>query len=294
MSQFFILFKREYLSDFRSKSFWITTIIMPLLLAAFALCVGFFSSNLQQGDISAESIATQLDKNSIGLIISAALTMFLTLFGTSIFNKVKKEKCSRIVEILATSVSGRMMMAAKIVGVAAIGLTQIALWLVILGLLGTFLSNIAFVSPLSHNVIPNAFEYTILAIAYFIGGYLFYASLYASCGAITDKDNENQGYVTLLTFMLLGSFYISQFIVNNPENPFTQFCAFFPFTSASAGCILTFTDEKPLWWTIVQLSILYLYAGLSITFAGKIYTSTILMNGRKLSLSDLFKILRMK
>ena len=71
----------------------------------------------------------------VGLMMGIFLTLFIMMYGSQIFQKVKTEKTNRIVEILATCVPGRTMMLAKILAVGMVGLTQLLLWSILIGVL---------------------------------------------------------------------------------------------------------------------------------------------------------------
>lgn len=299
MSQLGLIIKNEYLTDVKSKSFWIGTIIVPILFIAFSVFIGFMMADSEATQKMANPAAPDPDDLSgsqvLGMLTGIFLAMFLMVYGAQIFNKVKKEKCNRIMEVLATCVTGRTMMLGKIISVGLLGFTQLIIWIVLI-LLGcsaivtVFNPDIPW-GELSDPRILTAFIWSLL---FFIGGYVFYGAIYAACGAMTDKDNENQGYMTLITFMLLGSFYIGEFAVTHPSNAFVIFCSYFPFTSPTIATVNAAAGSAPLWQSIVSLLVLYGFAALSVIFAGKIYTSSLLLKGKKFSPKDLLLFLKMR
>lgn len=299
MSQLGIIIKNEYLTDIRSKSFWIGTFVLPVLLVLFGIFMGYMMGDSPLMQKTSAPTADPMDDMSgmqiLGMLMGIFLAMFLMIYGSQIFNKVKKEKTNRIVEILATSVSGRTMMLGKIISVALIGFTQIILWaisiiLIVYMLVIIFSPDIPWKELLDVRV-GMAFVWCIL---FFVGGYVFFGSLFAACGAMTDKDNENQSYMTAITFILLGSFYIGEFAVTNASNVFVTFCSYFPFTAPVIGCINAITGEVPLYQSILSLLILYFFAATAVALAGKIYTSSILLKGKKITPSDIILFLKMK
>lgn len=299
MSQLGLIIKNEYLTDVKTKSFWIGTIVVPIMFIGFGLLIGFMAADSESMQKIANPTAPDPDEMSglqvFGMLSGIMLAMFLMIYGSMIFNKVKKEKTNRIIEVLATSVTGRTMMLAKIISVGLIGLTQMLVWAAMIALgimvvISIFQPDI----PWGELARPDVLMGFVWALLFFIGGYVFYGAIYAACGAMTDKDNENQGYMTLITFMLLGSFYIGQFAANHPDNAFVLFCSFFPFTSPTIGAVNAISGGVSLWVTILSLVLLYLFAYLSISFAGKIYTSSLLLKGKKFSPQDILTFLRSK
>ncbi|MCM1290612.1 MAG: ABC transporter permease [Prevotella sp.] len=299
LRQLRIIVANEYMTDIRSKGFWITTIALPLAMGLFSFFIGMLAKDstvLQSIGNPSSSNMNELSGHEImSMLTGMFLTLFIMLYGAQIFNKVKQEKCNRIVEILATCVEGRIMMFAKIISVALIGLTQILFWFILLGLsiwmlILVFIPEISLIS-LKYTDIFISFT---LSVLYFIGGYLLYGSLYAAAGAMTDKNNENQEYMTILTFILLGSFYIGQFAVENFDSPLTVWCQYIPFTSPTIGAINATSGHASWWHTVISLLILYSSALLSITISGKIYRTSILLTGKKFSPRDIITFFRAK
>ena len=299
MSKLSIIIANEVKTDISAKSFWISTFIVPVVLLVFGIFAGFLMQDSDSFMKASNGMSAGPDPDSItplkalGMMLGIFPVMFLMMYGAMIFNKVKTEKCNRIVEILATCVDGRTMMLAKILSVGIIGLIQLALWIFLIVILGAFFLLVSGIGIpwhfLSRSEIWMAF---IWAFLYFIGGYVFYAALYAAVGAMTDKNNENQSYITVLTLGLLASFYIGEYAVDNASGAFVIVCSFVPFTSSTVLTVLSAAREAPLWLSLTGLAALYLCAALTVTLAGKIYTSSLLLRGKKLSPADIVTFLR--
>lgn len=299
MNQLKLIIKNEYLTDVRTKSFWIGTLIVPVLVMAFGIFIGFMMADSETTQKIANPAMPEPDDLSgtqiLGMMSGILLAMFLMIYGAQIFNKVKKEKCNRIMEVLATCITGRTMMLGKIISVGLLGLTQLLIWaaLIFLGIFGIiFIFNPDI--PWQELNDPRVYIAMAWSLLFFFGGYVLYGSLYAACGAMTDKDNENQGYMTIITFLLLGSFYIGEFAVANPENPFVVFCSFFPFTSPTIAAVSAISGNVPIWQSILSLVVLYVCAYLAVSLAGKIYTGSILLKGKKFTPADILLFLKMK
>lgn len=299
MSQLGLIIKNEYFTDLKSKSFWIGTIIVPILFIAFSMFMGYLMSDSETTQKMANPAAPNPEDLSgseiMGMLTGILLAMFLMIYGAQIFNKVKKEKCNRIMEVLATCVTGRTMMLGKIISVGLLGITQLLVWIAMI-LLGC--SAIATIFnpdiPWEELLDSRVCMALIWSLLFFIGGYVFYGAIYAACGAMTDKDNENQGYMTLITFMLLGSFYIGEYAVTHPSNAFVIFCTYFPFTSPTIATVNAAAGSVPIWQSVLSLLVLYGFASLSVIFAGKIYTSSLLLKGKKFSPKDLILFMKIK
>lgn len=302
MSQLQLIIRNEYLTDIRAKSFWISTLVVPLITVGFGIFAGVMMNESDSMSFVAETMNPTTPEpeemtpmKAVGLLMGMFLTVFLMMYGAQIFNKVKVEKCNRIVEVLATCVTGRTMMLAKIISVGFVGLTQLFLWgaivvAIVAGIVVVFNVDIPFGFFLSADFIMAI----VWSIIFFVGGYIFFGSLFAAVGAMTDKNNENQEYVSVLTFILLASFYIGSFTVDNGDDSFVIICSFIPFTAPTAAAVNAITGCAPLWQTILAAIELYAFAFLSMSFAGKIYTSSLLLKGKKFSPKDILTFLRSK
>lgn len=301
MSALGIIIQNEVKTDLSAKSFWIGTFIVPLILGLFGAFGGVMMANSDSfmafsGGMNAGPEPEDLTPlKTLGMLLGIFPVIFLMMYGSMIFNKVKLEKCNRIVEIIATCVEGRTMMMAKIIAVGIVGLIQILLWIFLVVIFAGFFLVLAGVSIPFDVFAKGDFWLALMwAILYFIGGYAFYGALFAAVGAMTDKNNENQGYVMLLTFILLGSFYIGEYAVDNASGAFITACSFIPFTSSTVLTVVTASKEAPFWLSITGLMALYAFALVSISFSGKIYTSSLLLKGKKFTPSDIVTFLKSK
>jgi ABC-2 type transport system permease protein len=187
------------------------------------------------------------------------------------------------------------MMLGKVIAVGLLGITQMLAWAVLIagGAICT-LSMLNLYDALTILTDTRVLTAAVYGILYFVGGYLLFGSLYACVGAMTDKDNENQGYIALLTFIIMISFYMAQFTIDNQGSQVAVWCSYIPITSPTIGCVQAISGAMAWWEALISLIILYGCAYFSIVIAGKIYTSAMLLTGKKLSLKDLLVFIKAK
>lgn len=301
MSKLGIIISNEVKTDISAKSFWISTFVVPIVLILFGVCAGLLMEgsdsfmNFTNGMSAGPEPDDLTPLKALAMMLGIFPVLFLMMYGAMVFNKVRTEKCNRIVEILATCVDGRTMMMAKIVAVGIVGILQLALWMLLLLLFGSLFILMAGIGIpwdiLTSSALWLAFMWAFL---YFIGGYVFYAALYAAVGAMTDKNNENQGYMTLLTMALLASFYIGEYAIDHSTGAFALVCSYIPFTSSTILTVTSAAQEAPLWLSLTGLAALYAFALLAVSVSGKIYTSSLLLKGKKLSPADIVTFIRSK
>lgn len=300
MSQLGLIIRNEYLTDVRSKSFWISTFLVPVLMVAFGGVMGYLMAESDSAMKVQESISPTPSEDmtllqGIGLMMGVFLALFIMMYGSQIFQKVKTEKTNRIVEILATCVPGRTMMLAKIIAVGLVGFTQILLWglligVMVFGLLLVFPTDFVWSDLLTYDYVMAV----VWSILFFIGGYIFFGSLYAAGGAMTDKNNENQEYIAVLTLVLMSSFYIAMYAVDHGDSTFVRVLSYIPFTAPTIGAVNAITQTSPLWESVISVVLLYIFAWLAMALAGKIYTSSILLKGKRFTPRDIITFLRSK
>lgn len=294
MNKLKLIIANEYKTAVGRKSFWIMTFVFPVLMVAFGVIMGFLMSESDSTTSIMDSIndSTGLtpDEESmsaakaVAMMVGVILTMAMLICGSQIMQMVRQEKTNRIMEFLATCVPGRTMLTAKIISVALITLTQVALWGILIiffvaGLMFVFDFSIPW-EVLLHPLFWKSVMWTLL---YFIGGYMMFSSLFAACGALTDSNNENQQYLSVLMMFVLAAMYIGMFAVDHPTSVLAQVCAYFPLTSPVVGAVNAITGEVPLWNTILSLVVLYACAYGSIVIGGKIYASSMLLKGSSIT-----------
>lgn len=305
MNKLKLIIVNEYKTAVTKKSFWIVTFIIPLLVVAFSVVLGLLMSDSTSYMSLAESInestgltpddETMTAAKGMAMMVGVFLTMAMMVCGSQIMQMVRQEKTNRIMEFLATCVTGRTMLTGKIISVALIALTQVALWgacLVVFGAGVIFVFDIDV--PWHYLLHPLLWKSLMWSGLYFIGGYMMFSSLFAACGALTDSNNENQQYFSILLMFVLASMYIGMFAVDHPNSMLAQICAYFPLTSPTVGAVNAITGEVPLWCSLLSLAVLYASAYGAIVIGGKIYSSSMLLKGSSLTPKAIMAFIKSK
>ncbi|MBL0355659.1 MAG: ABC transporter permease [Chitinophagaceae bacterium] len=242
------------------------------------------------------------------------ITMFI--FGAMVMRGVMEEKTNRIAEVMISSVKPFELMMGKILGIAAVGLTQLVLWAVLITVLSSaaaaFFSGEALQQaseagksmPMSGNNAAMAGKFAEMSKAfgsvnwllvlscfafYFLGGYLFYASLFAAIGSVINEDpQEAQSLMLPITMPIIFAFIILSSNLNTPDSPVMVWASMIPFTSP---IVMMGRIPSGVPWYQLLASMALLVAGFIFTtwLAGKIYRTGILMYGKKASWKEMFK-----
>lgn len=254
----------------------------------------------------------------IGMISAFLIYMFIVVYGAQVMSGVVQEKTSRIVEVIISSVRPFELMMGKIVGIAMVGLTQFALWVVLTliivssltAALGTSVDVTAYESVPGMNMtatpIPaemqdgmmtelltalKNFDFVqtgILFVIYFLGGYLLYASLFAAVGSAVDNETDTQQFSLPLTLPIIFAIYAAIYSAENPDGPLAFWCSMIPFTSPIV-MMVRLPFGVPGWQIFLSISILILSFIGSTWVASKIYRTGILMYGKKVTWKEMMK-----
>lgn len=256
----------------------------------------------------------------LGFLGGFLIYLFVFLYGSQVMRGVIEEKSNRIIEVIISSVKPFELMMGKIIGIALVGLTQFALWVLLtFGISGFAVNYFAAKSYDSEKVeenfksnIPNAPSQQIekidfsasdtlqslskidfvtiicLFVFYFLGGYLLYGAMFAAIGAAVDNEADTQQFVLPLTLPLIIAFIASQVVIKDPESNMAFWFSIIPFTSPVV-MMVRIPFGIPFWQ--VGLSMALLIIGFIITtwIAGKIYRTGILMYGKKVTFKELSK-----
>ncbi len=245
----------------------------------------------------------------------SGILIYITLFiyGAAVMRGVMEEKMNRIAEVIISSVKPFQLMAGKIIGIAAVGLTQLLIWFILIIVLSTaftaFLSpetlqqaqsansamgssanNSAALSILSaKNTLAQANWALIIPcfLFYFIGGYLFYAALFAAVGSVVNEDpQEAQSLMLPITMPIILSFVIMTSAAAKPDTPIAVWSSIIPFSSPIV-MMARIPSGVPIWQ--LALSMLSLVAGFILTtwLAAKIYRTGILLYGKKVTFKEM-------
>jgi len=130
-------------------------------------------------------------------------------------------------------------------------------------------------------------------IAYFMGGYLLYASLFAIVGSAVDNETDTQQFMLPITIPMILGLFVMLNAFQNPNSSIAFWFSLIPFTSPIV-MMARIPFGVPAWELGTSLLLLAITFILTTWMAGKIYRTGILMYGKKVSYKELWKWLRYK
>lgn len=230
----------------------------------------------------------------VGLAVAMILYITLVAYGVATMRSVMEEKTTRIVEILAYSVKPFHLLSGKILGVAAVGLTQYLVW----GVSGTLLT--AYGASMASAMVPGASLPSlhlpawllVYAVLFFLVSYLLYASIYAALGAMVSSDQEMQQVQMPVTLILVVSFIIYPVIMRDPSSGTSVILSMIPFFAPVLMVLRIALQTPPFWQISLSLVISVLTTVGILQVSAKIYRVGILMYGKRPSVVELLRWLR--
>lgn len=249
---------------------------------------------------------------ALGIFLCFIIYMFVLFYGQMIMNNVVEEKTNRIVEVVVSSCRPFHLMLGKIIGVGLAGLTQMAIWIVLLSAVGMFAGSAlglsgatmtpdmtaAGVSPemvddATSDIIRQALSinYTPIILnflLYFIGGYLLYSAIFAALGSAVDQASDASQLLWPVMIIIIIAIYAAMGCMSNPNGPMAFWCSMIPFTSPIV-MMIRLPYDVPLWQMVLSHVLLFSTALAIVWLAARIYRRGILHYGQKASFLDLFK-----
>lgn len=265
----------------------------------------------------------------IAYILSFLMYMMVMLMGNQVMQGVIEEKNNRVVELLVSSVKPVQLMMGKIFGIAAVGLLQIAIWIVLTaGLAGVGLNLISEKSGKANMEQVQIANQSIMAnqgaqsadvtaaisetntdnflqalknqnygliiggfIFFFLMGYLLYAAMYAAVGSAVENVSDTQQLVMPITIPLILAIFVMIVGIKSPDGSLAFWFSMIPFTSPIV-MLTRLPFGVPVWQLILSAVLLIGTFAVTVWLAAKIYRVGILMYGKKYSWKEMIKWIR--
>jgi ABC-2 type transport system permease protein len=216
------------------------------------------------------------------------LYMAVLFYGVSVMRSVLEEKNTRILEVLLSSTSSTELMTGKLLGVGAVGLTQMIIWMIMAGTLA--LPSLAMYPSLSEIHIS---PFTLAAfVVYFVLGYLLYSAIYAGIGAIITTEQEGQQIQIIVVLPLLVSVFMMGPVLRTPDSPIAVWTSMIPFLSPLLMYARIAVQSPPVWQIALSLILLIATIAGILLLCARIYRVGMLMYGKRPTLPEIVKWLK--
>ena len=276
-----------------------------------------------RNDLTEEGVEEEATSSTVayllGLVLGMMLYMFLIIYGSMVMTSVIEEKGTRVLDVLVSSVPPFQLMMGKILGVAAVAVTQIALWGVLIscmsaavlpalmpedlmqtveavqagtmssveaGMDADMLSALSMATDLSGIVMM--FVWLLL---FLVGGFFFYSAMFAAVGSAVDSIQDANQLQTPITMPIILALILAMSVFNDPNSSLAFWGSVIPFTSPVV-MMARIPFGIPTWQIILSLVLLYASVVGMAWVAGKIYRVGIFMHGKKPTFKEMLMWIR--
>lgn len=250
---------------------------------------------VSEGEITGQS---GTESFILAYVMGFILYIAILIYGQQTMNSVIEEKTSRIMEVLASSLTPFQMLLGKVLGVGSAGLAQMAIWVGSIYVLTSQREAIASAlgyssQALSQLPIPTmSGSLLIVFLIYFVLGFLLYGALYAAIGSMCNTVQETQQYATVVTVIIVLGFLSMFSMIQDPTGTMAVALSFVPFFSPFTMPVRWSLATVP--WSQLALSLALMIVALlaCVWLAGRIYHTGILMYGKKPGIREIWRWVR--
>jgi ABC-2 type transport system permease protein len=247
--------------------------------------IDFDAVRIEKGKEGASGISVFL----VSFTMVMLLYVNVLMYGFAVMRSIIEEKSSRILEVLLSSVTAKQLLAGKIIGVGAVGLTQTIIWLLV-GLAFSLPGLSASGSMMANVRIPMS---GILAFGvFFVLGYLLYSTMYAALGSMVNSDQEAQQVQWPAMLPIIFAIVLSTPVLQHPNSQLAFWTSMVPFFAPILMFVRIMAETPPMWQILLSIALMLLTTWGLLGLSSRIYRVGILMYGKRPTLPELRKWLR--
>ena len=262
------------------------------------------------GDARGGAIAQFFVANVLSLLVYIAIL----IYGALVMRGVIEEKANRIVEVIASSARPFELMMGKVLGIGAVGLTQLTAWGVLLIAFGMAVGPVVatLMPPPPPEAMPGmtpgatpdlpfdpAAITTLLTpglmvafVLFFLGGYLLFAGVFAAVGSMVDQESDAQTLQVPIMLPVMVPLFFLTYVLDQPGAPLSVGLSLFPLSSPVLMVARMTASDVPFWQVALSLALLAAAFVGVIALAARVYRVGILMTGKKATVADLWRWMR--
>jgi ABC-2 type transport system permease protein len=195
-----------------------------------------------------------------------------------------------VFEVMLATVKPGDMLAGKLMGAGAVGLTQIAIWLAA--------GAAILVSPIAAAVMSGDFTIhfsvaeCVLFPTYFLLGFLLFSSLFAGLAATCETEQELQMYMPLAAAPTWLSFSMILLIIDDSNSVWSVAASLFPPTAPIVMFLRMASQTPPAWQFACSIGLMLVAIWATLWVSSRLYRVGILMYGKRATLPELMRWLR--
>ncbi|MDR3724275.1 MAG: ABC transporter permease [Terracidiphilus sp.] len=225
-----------------------------------------------------------------GYLMAVLLMMTTLMYGMNVARSIIQEKTSRIYEVILAIAKPADVLAGKLIGAGAVGLTQIGIWVAAAG----FAASGGLLSAQMSGQLDLHLTWVeaVMFPAYFVLGYLLNAALFAGLAATCETEQELQMYAPVTTVPVALSFVLLMPVMSNPNSAISLAASLFPLTAPVIMMFRMGSAMPPAWQFAASIALMLVTIWAAMKFSSKLYRVGILMYGKRATLPEMLRWLR--
>lgn len=245
---------------------------------------------------------------AIGYVMAFVVYFAVFIYGQYVMQGVIEEKSNRVVEVIVSSVRPFELLMGKVLGIGAMGLTQMVAWSVLamggLAAVGPLLtvffspSDLGAAGDASQEAMREAagvsvptipVDLVVWFILFFLGGFLLYAALFAAVGSAVEQQQDAQNLLIPVMSPLVLPLLFLVFIIESPNATISVVMSMIPLFSPILMVLRIAITSVPFWEIATAFGLLVLSFLGTIWAAGRIYRVGILSYGKTPGLREILR-----
>jgi ABC-2 type transport system permease protein len=223
-------------------------------------------------------------------ILMMAIYSAVFMWGQALMASVIEEKTNRVVEVMVSSVSPDTMLAGKLLGVGAAGMTQMLAWSLTMGLVGLYVGGTAGAGGAA---VPEVGAGVLVAfVVFFLLGFFLYGSLYAAVGAAVNSMQEAQNLMLPLLMPVILAMMFFPTVLRSPDSALSVGLSLVPLLSPLLMFLRISVLMPPPWQVALSVALTALTIWGVVWMAARVYRVGVLMYGKRPTFPEILRWVR--
>ncbi|HTC95141.1 MAG TPA: ABC transporter permease [Terriglobales bacterium] len=220
------------------------------------------------------------------VLLVAVLYTTVIVHGVAVMRSVLEEKTSRVMEVMLATVTPKELMAGKMIGVGAVGLTQIAVWAIVAAIArGSAMAAASAMGESVHLSPATSIYFTI----FYVLGFMLYSSMSAALGAMVNSDEEAQQLSFVVVMPIVVAMMFMMVIFRAPSAPLSVALSLVPFFAPILMFMRIMVEQPPMWQIVLCIALMIATIYVVLSICARIYRVGILMYGKRPTLPEIIK-----
>lgn len=218
-----------------------------------------------------------------GTIVAILLFMSISIFGGLVLTGVVEEKSTGVVEVLLAHVRPHQLLMGKVLGITVVALVQFA---------ATLAAGTVALSISGREVPSDVWVALPSAIGWFLGGFVFYTTLFALAGSFVSRQEDAQGAAAPVSAVMFVAYLTVFSLGADPSGTPTRVVSLLPPFAPLLMPLRIATGSAGVLEIVV--AVVALVAGIygMLRLTGAVYGRTLLHRGARLTWRDAVRMAR--